>query len=130
MASTVTITETAPVAATTTIEAKCTPSTTASPSTTFLHNSPSSSPLPIRYVTPKKFDARNDGMDGLAGAMSHLQSEGYAVVSNVAAAHEIKFLLELFWQYVTDISPEIKRDKPETWTDASWPGNALPFASH
>lgn len=76
--------------------------------------------LYVVVSTPPAFDVTDDKQ--LDAAIGHLREHGYARLSRVASSDDVKQLRALFWEYVEELNPKIRRDDARTWNNKNWPG--------
>lgn len=82
---------------------------------------PAALPMHVRLVKdPERFDARDSKQ--LQAGLAHLKEHGYAVLAHVADETEIRDLVGLFWDYLEEMNPAIRRRDPTTWSNKNWPG--------
>jgi hypothetical protein len=55
-------------------------------------------------------DAKN-----ISNFLEYLEVHGYAVISGVAQSNEITQAKEDFWNFCSDLCPDIKRNEPDSW---------------
>eukprot|EP00494_Astrolonche_serrata_P030255 UN30522 len=56
-------------------------------------------------------------------AVKYLENEGYVVFKQVLKKEEIETATNLFWKWLENLCPGVKRDQPDTWNHKNWPAD-------